>query len=421
MISTSTPAYADTMKPQLRAEIVFGPQVRNGGAIVYFMKDTFTNWFYKIGLKEHFLVSRMDGSRTLGEIGEEYVSQYGRYLDDNAWAGLFKLLEKRQMLVSTADNARLDELKEAAEKKMRADNKGFLRRRFRLVNPDAFLTKLLPCVQFAFRPAFVILTLVAIVALEVFVVLHVKAIGADAWGSRENILILPMFFGLVWFFTAFHEIAHGLTCKRFGGSVREIGITWRYLTFFPYCKLDDVVLFHNRRHQVYAAFAGTFISLLLLLPFSIGWWFAPTASAGRELCALFLIVFNISCFINFIPFIELDGYFMLSSALGMIDLRKESYRFWRKMLSKALFKKGLGIVAYEAHARYVYLVYGFVSLVFTICFLTATAFYWVTTLRLWLGDGIALGTLVLVALALLYSGPGKTWINNAMNMKRAHV
>src|SRR5579872_329107 len=195
MISTSTPAYADTMKPQLRAEIVFGPQVRNGGAIVYFMKDTFTNWFYKIGLKEHFLVSRMDGSRTLGEIGEEYVSQYGRYLDDNAWAGLFKLLEKRQMLVSTADNARLDELKEAAEKKMRADNKGFLRRRFRLVNPDAFLTKLLPCVQFAFRPAFVILTLVAIVALEVFVVLHVKAIGADAWGAGRTYSFSPCFSG----------------------------------------------------------------------------------------------------------------------------------------------------------------------------------------------------------------------------------
>jgi putative peptide zinc metalloprotease protein len=418
MIVTTNP---DTFQPQLREDIVFGPQERNGGAIVYYMKDTFTNWFYKIGVKEHFLVSRMDGSRTLQEIGEEYVLQFGRYLDDHAWDELFNLLEKRQMLVSTADSARLEELKKAAETRLRADNKRLLRRRFRLVNPDTFLEKLLPWVRFAFRPLFVISALLAIVALEVFVLLNVKAISADVWGSRENILILPLFFGLTWLFTAFHEIAHGLTCKRFGGSVREIGITWRYLTLFPYCKLDDVVLFHNRRHQVYAAFAGTFMSLLILLPFGICWSFAPANSAVRELSALFLILFNITCFINFIPFIELDGYFMLSHALGMIDLRKESHRFWQKMLSRGLFKKGQGIAVYEATSRNVYLVYGFFSLAFTSLFLAATGFYWITTLRLWLGDVAVWGVLALAALLLLYRGPGKIWVRNALNFKREPV
>ena len=405
--------YSSTFKPQLRKDIVFGPPECTGGATVYYMKDTFTNWFYKVGVREHFLVSRMDGSKTLQQISTEYALQFGYHLDDHIWTGLFKLLEKRQMLMSTADSAKLEELKSAAERKRRTGNRGLLRRRFQLVNPDAFLVKLLPWTLFAFRPAFVISALLVTAVLEVFVILNIKGIGIDAWDARKNTLTVVLFFGLTWLFAAFHELAHGLACKKFGGSVREIGIIWRYLTFFPYCKLDDVVLFHNRRHQVYAAFAGTFVSFLTLLPFGLCWWFAPVKSSGRELSALFLILFNCTCLINFLPFIELDGYFMLSHALGMIGLRKDSHQCWQKMLSKVLFKKGQGIAGYEPLSKYVYMVYGFFSFAFTTLFLAAMLFYWLTVFRYWLGDVVVWSILIVAALFLLYRETGKSWVKKA--------
>ncbi len=397
-------------KPLLRADIIFGPPQLSYGATTYYMKDGYTQWFYRIGAKEYFVVSRMDGSRTLAEIGAEYEAAFGRRLDQRSWARLFKLLETRQLLSDSARPADLEKLKQEATQHRKSDHNGLFHWRLKLVNPDTLLDRLLPWFRFAFSPVFVVPALAVILALEVFVLLHLQALASDVQASihgNTTVLLFASSFALFWLIAVLHEIAHGLTCKRFGGSVREMGVVWRYLSFFPYCKLDDIVLFHNRWHRVYAAFAGTFLSLLALLPFAVLWWLSPEKGFLRDLSAMMLLLFNLASLMNLIPFIELDGYFMLSHAINIIDLRKEAHRFCLAILWQFLFKKGAGTASYGQQGRLIYPVYGLLSLIFTAAFILLMAYYWFTEIRPWLGNAVTWGLLAVVALLfLLDKGPG---------------
>ena len=206
-----------------------------------------------------------------------------------------------------------------------------------------------------------------------------------------------------------HEFAHGLTCKRFGGSVHEMGIGWRYLSPFPYCKLDDVLLFQNRWHRVYAAFAGVFINLLMLVPFALLWYLTPEQQTLRIFCSYTLLSINVLSLLNLIPFIELDGYLIITYALNMTDLRKDAHALYLSRM-KRLFIKSATPIRYAQRSS-TYLIYGAFSLLFTSVFIVYMIFYWFLLFSRW-GATPTAGVLYLTAILvfLLFSKPGRDWM-----------
>lgn len=414
-MSTATQAmldYYDVFCPRLRAEITFGPPLRLGATTVYHLKDQFTGWFYRVGAREQFVFSRMDGSKSLRQISEEYAAEFGRQLNEQSWGNLFRIIEKRQMLDGAIDEEKLASWKEAAKQRKRENARGLLRKRFALINPDRFLERILPWLAFVFHPAFLVVALMGIVALEIFVGFNVKSLALELFTSYQHPLNIVLFLLVGWLFAAVHECAHGLTCKKFGGSVNEIGILWRYLSFFPYCKIDDVLLFHKKGYRIYTVLAGVFANLLCSTPFGIIWWLAPMHSALSEVSAFMLLSFNLSSFSNLIPFIELDGYFALNHALGTVDLRKESHLFWKRGVLKRLLHKGEGNAqrGYTRRDRLTYFTYGLFSLIFTTFFLIGTAIGWFFFGRYWFGTTTTLLLLGAGVMLVLLFGPGKTWL-----------
>lgn len=362
-------------RPKLRDEITFGPPELKGHRTVYYVNDRYIDQFYRVGERERFLLGSMDGSRTLSEIAAHYEEHFGRRLDPRAWEGLFKLLDARQMLEGRYEVGRLDALKEEAWLKKR-QTMGWFKRRFHLVNPDALLTRLLPRVSFMFRPGLILSCLALIAAVEVWVVLHLHDLIQAAWPAQRTAYLWPLFMGLVLLSAACHEMGHGLACKYFGGTVNDMGIMWRYLWFYPYCKLDYIVLFHERRKRVYVAFAGTFVSLLMLLPFTLVWATAPAAGVWHVLSAKMLTWYNLFALLNLIPFVQLDGYFMLSHALGLSELRQESHTFLFNLLRRKLLRRDVPEVAYGRREKYIYLVYSVLSTFMTVLLICWMLFIW---------------------------------------------
>lgn len=373
----ATPLSYD-LRPRLREDIVFGPPELRGDRTVFYLKDKATDWYFRIGLAEHFILSRMDGARSLAEIGEEFREAAGRPLSGQSWQQIFDLVEKRQMLADSADPAKLEELRLKAEEKRdsRRLTESFFQRRFSIADPDRFLEKILPALRWAFSPFFVIPALVAIYGMEILVFRHFPELLAAVVDLRSRHTIWPIIIVMFWGFSIFHELAHGLAVKRFGGSVRDMGVVWRYMWFFPYTKLDDIVTFHNRWHRFHCAFAGIFMSMMIFLGAGIVWFWGPQDASYRGLVAIVLTVYNISIFRNFIPFMKLDGYFMLSHALRMADLREESYSFWKKLFRKLWKGEGDGVGSYYTRSKIIYLWYGLLSFLFTIAFMTTMAYFW---------------------------------------------
>jgi len=54
----------------------------------------------------------------------------------------------------------------------------------------------------------------------------------------------------------FHEFAHGITCKHFGGSVRDLGFMLIYFQPAFYCNVSDAWLFPEKRKRLWVTAAG---------------------------------------------------------------------------------------------------------------------------------------------------------------------
>ncbi|MZE79423.1 peptidase M50, partial [Streptomyces sp. SID5475] len=95
---TAPAAVPRRYRPELRAGVLVGGALLHGPATVHLIKNTESGLSFKVGEKEHFLISRMDGSRSLEELGAEYAARYGRRLADANWQQLLGMLGTRGLL-----------------------------------------------------------------------------------------------------------------------------------------------------------------------------------------------------------------------------------------------------------------------------------------------------------------------------------
>jgi len=412
-------AQAEPFKPQLRAGVAFGPPLWNNGRRVYYVKDAVTQWFYRIGEKEHFLLSRMDGSRTLPEIEAEYSQAFHRRLQPASWLQIFALLHKRHLL--DGDDDTLAELKRKALVQREAERRIFHKQRLVLFSPDQMLTRMLPWLSFVYTPAFVGSALLAILAFEAFVIAQAPSLFTEVKhdiAGYSSIFFIVSIVLLAWIFTLAHEFAHGLTCKYFGGSVSEIGLMRNGIYFLPYCKIDDALLFHNRWHRVFTALAGVFVNMLMLLPFAFLWWLSSNkngllsslASTHRVflqfiqmLCAFMLLFFQVKILLNLAPFFNADGNLALSYMLDRISIHKDAQLFWSQLLgikrrSKDTFDEQKG-------DRKFYILYGISCIIFVIALSVLIASLCFILVRAWLGPVSAWYLLPVIIVWLAASNP----------------
>ncbi|WP_432837581.1 hypothetical protein [Dactylosporangium sp. CA-092794] len=383
---------------RLRPDIVLGAPLRQGDTVVHYLKDPRTGWYYRLGSREFFLASRLDGRHSREEIEQAYADRFGRRLTPAHWDSLFQLLRTRQLLTGGAE-AGLDELKAKAQRERRSGRWRLLYARIPLVDPDPFLRWLAARAGAIYSPWFV---LPALLAAALAVGIGLADLPALYAASRMNVghPLAIVSFTTTWLVVALHEAAHGLTSRRFGGAVTEMGLMWRFPLITPYCKTDDVVLFAKRRHRVYTAFAGVFVNLLALVPFAAAWKLSTPGTHGHALAGSLLLYGMLTAGLNLLPLLRLDGYFMLNHAIGMADLRREAYRFWGAVLRQR------GVGAYRRADRWAYGVYGLAMFALFGAMLCGIVGVWYWSLNRWIGPVGAVALLsteaVLVAALIVF-------------------
>ncbi|MBM0274988.1 zinc metalloprotease [Micromonospora tarensis] len=388
------------LPPRVRADIVLGAPLRRGDSTVHFVKDPRTGWFYQLGGREFFLLSQLDGRQTRAEVETAYADRFGRRLGSAHWTALLDMFRRRQLLVEQTeagavvdDDVELVELRDRADQQRRSGRRRLWYARFPIVNPDRFLRWLAPRLGWWYSPWFVV---PALVAAAVCVVLAVSRAGDLYAASRMNIghPLAAVSFATTWLVIALHEVAHGLTCRRFGGAATELGVLWRFPLLTPYCKTDDVVLFARRRHRVYTAFAGVFVNLVALVPFTVGWLLSTPGSHAHALAGSLLLYGTLTVLLNLLPVLRLDGYFMLNHAVGMLDLRQETYRFWTALLRRR------GLESFRGRDRPIHVLYGLTVILLAGTLSVAVLTAWYVNLSRWVNPPAAVTLLAAEAVGL---------------------
>ncbi|PPK63728.1 M50 family metallopeptidase [Actinokineospora auranticolor] len=335
-------------RPALRAGTELSPALIRGPVVVHLIRHPDGERSFEVGPKEHFLISRLDGTRTLAEIGAEYARRFERRLDPVGWTQLLRLLGARELLAGQGSAVAVDRSTRTEARSTVLRGKVLLVR-----DPDVFVGRVLRLLGPLLRPWVAVPLLLAAVAAQVVLATRVPELVADTGAVFGRPLDLVLVVVLLWFAVTAHEIGHGVVAHARGGRVGEIGLKWRLPVAIMYCRVDNYLFLLRRRDRVLAAAAGPAVNLVLLLPFVVAWCAQPTGSPTRQALSALLLLGSLQGLSNLVPLPPLDGYKMVSHALGMIDLAAESARFLG-----SLARRGRSVAHYPRASRGAYAAYG---------------------------------------------------------------
>ncbi|MEU5133980.1 M50 family metallopeptidase [Streptomyces californicus] len=414
---SAAPGALAAYRPALRPRVLLSDPLLDGAATVHLIKDAETGSSFKVGPKEHFLIARMDGERSLAEIGEEYAEEYGRRLGDAHWKRLLGLLGAKGLLAAGVDaspgpstapppgaavspgapaavppgaaasmgssaagpgspaavppgaasSGRATAPEPPAPAPPVPEKRTLLRGSLPLVaDADATTARLHRAVGFLLAPAVLAPLLALTLAMEAVVLVRAGELLLAVRGLLANPVLLTGTAVLLWVSTALHELAHGVVARHHGGRVSEIGLRWRLPAVIMYCTVDDYLYFGTRRHRIATAAAGAVMNLIFLLPFCALWLFAPLDDATHEAFAALLLLGSVQALVMLVPLPPLDGYRIASQLAGATGLAASTGVYLRLALRRSPDAAG-----YPRRARIAYPAYAGATALVLACALAA--------------------------------------------------
>ncbi|GGK09833.1 hypothetical protein GCM10011583_47500 [Streptomyces camponoticapitis] len=339
----------DRYRPSLRTGVLVSEAFLLGARTVHLVKDPRSGRSYEVGVKEHFLIARMDGTRGLDELGAEYAAEYGKRLGDANWQRLLGMLGVRGLLAGGPASPQT----ETTDSWGGPPRRTLLRGTLPLVaDADATAERLHRAVGFLLAAPFMVPLLLLITAMEAVAVARLGELVDGAVALFTNPVLLAGAAALLWFSTALHELAHGVVARRYGGQVAEIGLRWRLPVVIMYCTVDNYLYLRDRWHRIATAGAGAVMNLAVLLPFCAVWLFAPVDDATGEALAGLLLLGSVQALAMLVPFPPLDGYKIAAQLCGATGLAASSKEYVRLAVRRDPAAK-----AYPRRARTAYLAY----------------------------------------------------------------
>jgi CRP-like cAMP-binding protein/Zn-dependent protease len=248
-------------------------------------------------------------------------------------------------------------------------------------------------------PVIVVSTIVAVAGLACFVA--VQRSGRYELSSTAAPGETMLFLALALFLTFAHELGHAMVLVHYGRRVLGAG----FFIFFGspafFVDASDGLLL-DRRERIIQSFAGPFAELILAGIASIVMIMYPGTGLAAFLYRFALINYFV-IFMNLIPLLELDGYWIFSDLVQVPDLRRRSLNFiqgdlWHKLARRERFSlQETGFA-----------VYGIIGTAFTIFSFYTAFFFWREIfggLVTGLWDGGLGSRILLVLLALVFIGP----------------
>jgi CRP-like cAMP-binding protein/Zn-dependent protease len=183
--------------------------------------------------------------------------------------------------------------------------------------------------------------------------------------AAESLILLV----LNYFLTFMHELGHAVTLVHNGRKVRSAGFMIYFGSPAFFVDSSDGLMM-GRWPRIWQSFAGPFAELVIAGVASfvvLGFPEGPAAGVLYKFALLNYLVI----FLNLIPLLELDGYWILSDLIQVPDLRQRALQFvrhdlWHKLRNRrrlSVQEVGLGL-------------YGTLGVLFGILALVTSVFFW---------------------------------------------
>ena len=348
--------------PRLRRDLTVSRlETASGGFLI--VKHPVSGRFYRFKEAERFIAEQLDGETPLDVIRERTEEEFGASLSAATLNAFVQNLDKIGLLDTGKPATKRDR---SRGPQIRGT---LLYLRFAFFDPDRLLTRLVPRLRFLFTRRFLMISAVPILLAFAITFANAREIAGDLPRLYQASAILP-FLALILIVASIHEFAHGLTCKHFGGEVHELGFMVMYFQPAFYCNVSDAWLFPEKSKRLWVGFAGPYLELVLWALATIAWRLTEPDTWINYTALIVMTLSGLRSFVDFNPFVKLDGYYLLSDYLEIPNLRRRSFKYVGDGI-KRLLGFGRRLRAHlSQRERRIYLVYGLVATVSSLSLLS---------------------------------------------------
>lgn len=282
------------------------PETGEQYLVVQATRDQECNYF-RISKHTYRLLELMNGTRDLTEIASEYNRRYSGTLDAPQ---VLQILEKSRLkdwgIVDIDGSAQPVNYPKASYLWMRIK-----------IFPADWVNRAAGLITWAFQPLFFWITLLLtnFTLLGIILLEDLNLQGIRSYFIENSVLALYAWYTAT---VLFHELGHAAATRRFGARPGAIGFGFYLLSPVFYADVSDAWRL-DRGKRIIVNFAGMYMQwvicagmMLIYLIVNDAFWFYG---------ALFTFVVSLY---NFNPFLKYDGYWVLSDALNVPNLRERS-------------------------------------------------------------------------------------------------
>jgi len=304
---------------QLRKDLQQSRQQQQGKAYLV-VKDPIARRYFRFTETQATILEFLAEPNDAESVALKVSERLGGNVSAATIAAFFDSLESRDLLDTPAVRERLG-TSPGGNPDQRSS---ILYKQVASFNPERIFDWLLPRTRWAFTPAFHVLGCFLILSGVTIFFLHWNALRA-ATPNLLNIWTILMVWPIVFSVSAYHEFSHGLTCRHFGGQVKEVGFMLIYFSPAFYCDVSDAWMFPERRQRMLVTFAGGYSQLMLWGLCAIIWRITEPSTIINHVMVIVVIFSGLQTLFNFNPLIKLDGYYMLSDYLEVPNLRSKAF------------------------------------------------------------------------------------------------
>jgi len=306
----------------------------------YVVRDPFTNRFFRLRPAAYEFVARLRSTRTVQETWEECVE-----LSPDDAPGQEDVIQLLAQLYHAnllhydvpADSAKLFErYKSMRQRETTAKLLNVMFAHFPLLDPDAFLVRLMPLARLVIGPLGALVWLAVVgfalkLGIEDFPALRQQSQGVLSAGN------LPLLYAALVVLKAAHEFGHAFACRRFGGEVHTMGVMLLIFTPLPYMDATSSWSFRSRWKRVFVGAAGILVEVFAAGCATLVW--AKTAPGTvHSLAYNVIFIASVSTLLfNGNPLLRFDGYYILSDLIDIPNLHQQCWRHLTHLVERYAF------------------------------------------------------------------------------------
>ena len=223
--------------------------------------------------------------------------------------------------------------------------------------------------RYAFtRTGVLLCSIICVAGVAAFVGVVVR--GGNHLTNRHLGVAFAVLFGLDLLIIFIHELGHAAMLVHYGRRVKSAGFRLYFGAPSFFVEASEALMLPRGKRMAQAA-AGPGIEMVGTSVATILLWSFPAGPAAQTLYQ-FVVINSFVLFLNVVPLLELDGYWILADWLRMPDLRPDSLSFVRRRMWGKLWRRERVQPRRGRASR----VYGVVGIAFTVfCFWSAW-FFW---------------------------------------------